>query len=619
MKLFEYKPLRTKLKLVIMSTSVLVIVLVFAGFFTYEHVTFKRILLKETSTKTDIIVRNSNKALTIRDSLEASRILNSLAPQLHINSVVIFDNNNAVFASYSHKPQENLLHIKLPSSYNTQFKDDAIVVYKPITLNNRQIGTIYMSTDLADQQQRFWSYIKIAFLVLIISLTVAYIAATFLAKNISEPIISLADTAQLVYQKGDYSIRADKLSNDETGFLADSFNQMLFHIQEQDAELKKINRAIKNTEKRYRSTLDHMLEGCQIIGYDWHYLYLNQVAIKQSRAKKENILGKSMMHVYPGIENTDLFKYIRRCMLDRIPHDMENKFVYPDGEKKWFTLNIEPVPEGVFILSEDITEQRTLKKELKNHQEHLEDIVRERTTQLETANKEMESFAYSVSHDLRAPLRAISGYTKMLEEECGDNINDEGNRLIRVIQNSAKTMGSLIDDLLALSRLGRKEIRKSPVDMTQLTQTALHEINKFTDHKAEVKINELLEVTADGSLINQVMVNLLSNAIKYSSKKDRPIVEVKSEKKNGHLIYSVTDNGAGFDMQYVGKLFGVFQRLHSSFDFDGTGVGLAIVNLIIRRHNGSVWAEGKENEGATFYFSLPAKEVNEPQVTKNKV
>ena len=619
MKLFEYKPLRTKLKLVIISTCVLVIVLVFAGFFTYEHVTFRRILLKEATTKADIIAQNSNKALTFRDSVEAVRILNSLAQQLHVNSIVIFNNNDKVFASYSNRTQERVLHINLPSSYNTLFKDDAIIVYKPITINNRQIGSIYMSTDLADQKQRFWSYIQIAFLVLIISLTVAYIAATFLAKNISQPIISLADTAQLVYEKGDYSIRAEKLSNDETGFLADSFNQMLFQIQEQNAELKKINIDIQNTEKRYRTTLDNMLEGCQIIGYDWHYLYLNEVAVKQSRMKKEDILGKGMMGVYPGFEYTELFKYIRRCMLDRIPHQMEYEFLFPDGEKKWFTYNIEPVPEGVFILSEDITEHRHLKKELKNHQEHLEDLVRERTSQLETANKEMESFAYSVSHDLRAPLRAVSGYAKLLEEEYGSTLDEEGNRLINVIQNSAKTMGSLIDDLLALSRLGRKEIKKNPVDMTQLTQSALHVINKLSDKKTEVKINELHPVNADASLMTQVMINLLSNAIKYSSKKDRPLVEVKSEKKNDHLIYSVTDNGAGFDMQYVGKLFGVFQRLHSSFDFEGTGVGLAIVNLIIRRHNGSVWAEGKVNEGATFYFSLPADEVNEPKTNKNKV
>jgi len=350
-----------------------------------------------------------------------------------------------------------------------------------------------------------------------------------------------------------------------------------------------------------------MLEGCQIIGFDWKYLYLNDVAIKHSRSTKEELIGKTMMDVYPGIENTEMFQYMNLCMKERTPNQMENKFVYPDGEKKWFTLSIEPVPEGIFILSEDITERKKLQEELNKHHEQLEELVKDRTSQLEAANKDMESFSYSVSHDLRAPLRAVSGYARMLEQDYSNILDKEGNRLLGVIQNNAKTMGSLIDDLLALSRLGRKEIRKSLIDMTKLTKTVLQEINKITSNNAEVKINKLHPVMADNSLMSQVMTNLLSNAIKYSSKKEKPVVKISSEEKDGQFIYSVSDNGAGFDMQYAQKLFGVFQRLHASHEFEGTGVGLAIVHLLIRKHGGNVWAEGEVNKGATFYFSLPAE------------
>ncbi|OGU43904.1 MAG: hypothetical protein A2000_01790 [Ignavibacteria bacterium GWB2_36_8] len=607
MKFFEYKPIRSKLKLVIISTCVLTVILVFAGFFTYEYVTFKKILIDDLSTKADLIAENSNAALTFRDYTDATRILNSLVSQPHITAAAIYDKNKTIFASYTREGQEEVFPAKPLSSDTSLFNDDAIVVYKAIILSGEQIGTLYLSKDLASQKQRFWSYLEIALLVLIGSLTAAYVVANILAKNISAPIISLAETSKKVSQQKDYSIRAAKISNDETGFLADSFNQMLVQIQERDADLHKTYETIQDAEKRYRTTLDHMLEGCQIIGFDWKYLYLNDVAIKHSRSTKEELIGKTMMDVYPGIENTEMFQYMNLCMKERTPNQMENKFVYPDGEKKWFTLSIEPVPEGIFILSEDITERKKLQEELNKHHEQLEELVKDRTSQLEAANKDMESFSYSVSHDLRAPLRAVSGYARMLEQDYSNLLDKEGNRLLGVIQSNAKTMGSLIDDLLALSRLGRKEIRKSLIDMTKLTKTVLQEINKITSNNAEVKINKLHPVMADNSLMSQVMTNLLSNAIKYSSKKEKPVVKISSEEKDGQFIYSVSDNGAGFDMQYAQKLFGVFQRLHASHEFEGTGVGLAIVHLLIRKHGGNVWAEGEVNKGATFYFSLPAE------------
>lgn len=228
-----------------------------------------------------------------------------------------------------------------------------------------------------------------------------------------------------------------------------------------------------------------------------------------------------------------------------------------------------------------------------------------RTEQLESVNKELEAFTYSVSHDLRAPLRAVNGYASMIEEDYSKILDDEGKRLLSVVQYNARKMGNLIDDLLAFSRLGRHEIQKTNIDMNELTEGALLELNKSVQHKADVTIGKLHPAKGDYGLINQVMVNLLSNGIKYTSKIKNPLVEINSVKKMGEIIYSVKDNGAGFDMQYVHKLFGVFQRLHRMEEFEGTGVGLAIVQRIINKHGGKVWAEAKPNEGAAFYFSLP--------------
>lgn len=259
----------------------------------------------------------------------------------------------------------------------------------------------------------------------------------------------------------------------------------------------------------------------------------------------------------------------------------------------------------------DITERKMVEEENQNKNvavlnayKKLELTARE----LEMVNKELESFSYSVSHDLRAPLRAINSYSQILEEEYGDRLDEEGIRLLNIVKGSAKRMGLLIDDLLALARLGKKEVKKNVVDMSELVQATIREIER-NHPKLAVKftVDDLPPAWGDYNLITQVMYNLISNAVKYSSKKDDAAVSIGAKALSEEHIYFVKDNGAGFDMKYVDKLFGLFQRLHHPNEFEGTGVGLAIVHRIITRHGGRVWAEGEPGKGAVFYFSLPVK------------
>jgi len=244
-------------------------------------------------------------------------------------------------------------------------------------------------------------------------------------------------------------------------------------------------------------------------------------------------------------------------------------------------------------------------KVYKMHQD-LENKVAERTVQLQNANKELEAFSYSVSHDLRTPLRAVSGYSIMLKEDYEGKLDEEGMRIINNILINSKMMGQLIDELLAFSRLGKKELAFTDVNMKQLVETAAEELLQTeTPGKYQIDIGSLPEAKADRSMIKQVLINLLGNAIKYSSKRSDPKIEIGATEEEKRIVYYVKDNGVGFDMAYAGKLFGVFQRLHSQEEFTGTGVGLALVKRIIDKHSGEVWAEGYENIGATFYFSLP--------------
>lgn len=276
-----------------------------------------------------------------------------------------------------------------------------------------------------------------------------------------------------------------------------------------------------------------------------------------------------------------------------------------------FSVRISPVTgadgtiTGCCIVAEEITERREAAIKLQNLNEELEQRVRERTAQYEVANKELGAFSYSVSHDLRAPLRAVGGYARMLEEDYRDRLDENGRRLLRVIRESAERMGVLIDELLALSRLGKREVRKTFVDMTTLVNTCHAELQAGTPHHARLVVHPLHPAPADPILIAQVWTNLLSNAVKYSSKVREPLIEISSVEMNGEVIYQVRDNGAGFEMEYASKLFGIFQRLHSSEEFEGTGVGLAITHRIIEKHNGKIWADGKVDQGATFWFSLP--------------
>jgi signal transduction histidine kinase len=235
----------------------------------------------------------------------------------------------------------------------------------------------------------------------------------------------------------------------------------------------------------------------------------------------------------------------------------------------------------------------------------LERLVAERTAQLETSNKELESFSYSISHDLRSPLRAIDGFSRILTEDYGDRLDDEGRRLLGVVRDNGRKMGELVDDLLGFSRLSREPLSTAAIDMKRLVGEVLGELQVSGEKPPRLVLGALPPARGDATLLKQVWANLLGNATKFSGRRERPVVEVSGHEDGTESVYCVKDNGAGFDMRYYDKLFGVFQRLHSEAEFSGSGVGLAIVQRIVTRHGGRVWAEGKVDEGAAFYFSLP--------------
>lgn len=374
--------------------------------------------------------------------------------------------------------------------------------------------------------------------------------------------------------------------------------QLELKVEERTRELRK-------SEEQLRHTMDNMLEGAQIIGFDWKYKYVNDTLVRHSKYSREELIGHTVQEKYPGIETTPTYAHYLRCFEKREAFHVENEFRFPDGSVGWFELSFQPVPEGIFILSIDITERKKAENKIKQLNQSLEQKVIKRTAELAAANKELEAFSYSVSHDLRAPLRAVNGYSDMLNAQYKDQLDDNAKRLLGVIKTNALNMGQLIDDLLQFSRTGRKEVVPAKADMKKMVETIFSELVKTSQKPPPaITVKNIPPAYCDAQLMQQVWANLVSNAIKYTSKKENPQIEVGSDEKENETHYYIKDNGAGFDMQYASKLFGVFQRMHSHKEFEGNGVGLALVQRIINKHGGKVWAEAELEKGATFYFTL---------------
>ncbi|MCI0415819.1 PAS domain S-box protein [bacterium] len=632
---FRHAPIKRKLVWIIMLTSIVALLLTTAAFVTYELIMFRRTVVRDLSAIASIIGANSTAAVAFHDQKSASEILEALHAEEHVTRACIYDKNGRVFAVY---PSKTGSKFPVPEETGHRFLNNRLVLFRTILLDNEKLGTVFIESNLQEMYSRINRYALIALAVTVASLLVALLLSSKLQRVISTPILRLAHTASEVSKKKDYSIRAVKKSMDEIGVLVEDFNEMLNQIQHKDAALlesyeqlekrvlertkdlqqeiierTKAEGALRKSELRFRSVAYSANDAIISADQDGNILSWSKGAEKIFGYIEEEVLGQPLTIIMPeryrkthkeGIERfkaTGETRVIGRTIelhglrKDGIEFPAELSIAsWVTGDERYFS--------GII---RDITERKRVEDEIRKLNIELEKRVRERTAELEAANKELEAFSYSVSHDLRAPLRKIDGFSQALLEDYESKLDEQGKDYLNRVRASSQRMAGLIDDILNLSRVTRTEMRRESVDLSSLAKSIVSDLQQTQmGRNVTVMIQNGVVANGDAHLLRVLLENLIGNAWKFTARHPKANIEFGCMSQNGRPVFFVRDDGAGFDMAYADKLFGPFQRLHSSATFEGTGIGLATVQRIVNRHGGRVWAEGSVEIGATFYFTV---------------
>ncbi|HEY2774356.1 MAG TPA: PAS domain S-box protein [Candidatus Binatia bacterium] len=384
---------------------------------------------------------------------------------------------------------------------------------------------------------------------------------------------------------------------------------------ERDNERRRVaEEALRHSEERYRSLVEDMNDVIYTFDETGRFTYISPVVEQMTGHKPEELFGRSFTDFVHPDDRPFLIASLSR-VLERRREPIEFRIFARDGQLRWCRSSsrrhvVGGVAVGITGCLTDVTEVRSAHDEIRRLNEALEQRVHERTAELAAANKELEAFGYSVSHDLRGPLRVIEGFSQLLTDEFGDLLGEKGVQYLESVRGSTRRMAQLIQDLLNLSRVTRNAIERRPVDLASIATSIVGELRRAEPARdVDFEITQDLGASGDPSMLRMVVENLLGNSWKYTSRHPSARIEFGSRRERGEVVFFVQDDGAGFDMKYADKLFLPFQRLHLPGEFDGTGVGLAIVDRIVRRHGGRVWADGQVEAGATIFFTLaPARD-----------
>jgi PAS domain S-box-containing protein len=605
-KPFRDLPIRRKVAMTIIATSGIALLLTSAAFMLYEWTNFQATALSNLTTLSRLIAQNSTAALRFNDEEDARGTLATLRAEKDIVTAALYDAQGRRVAFYQTTGSPPPAELDAVPSTGYVFSSRRLKVYEPVVHETRRWGTLVVQSSLAAMYWRFLLYGAIVLTILGTSSLVAFALSSRLQQRITDPIQELAETAHAITDQSDYSRRASRYGDDELGALTDAFNRMLDEIKEREQRFLA-------SEERLRVALAAAEMGT------WRYY----------PAKRESIVDENFRRIYglPAGNGTATAEEVTACI---VPEDRERTWAAldqvlqnPDGQYacdyrvrstdgiRWVRDRgrvmraVDGRVEYITGALVDITERKHAEEEIQRLNADLEQRVAERTAQLEQSNRELEAFTYSVSHDLRGPLRHMSGYAEIVHDDAASTLSDEARSCLGRISSAATRLTRIVDSLLNLSRVGRQQLVLQRTRLDDLVTAAMRELEAETkNRRVEWQRQRLPIVDCDPSLMHIVFVNLLSNALKYSRPRDVAVIHIGMQVENGETAIVVRDNGVGFDPRFQSKLFGVFERLHSPSAFEGTGIGLATVDRIIRKHGGRIWAKAAVNEGATFYFTL---------------
>jgi PAS domain S-box-containing protein len=628
--------IRAKLFAIVMITTSSALVITALSLTVFELKSYREDMVREVMSLAHVIAANSTTALAASDRAAADSILGASAALPELLTVCLYDRDNSLFAGYT-RPDQPLRCPAHAEGSGVQRRPAGILVHQPVLRDGQPIGTLRLFSHLGELRRRVNLHLVILLIALFASALVALLIATRLQRIVSEPILALGHTAKNVSANRDYSLRAEKQSEDEIGATVDAFNQMLDRIGAADAALRLAGEQSRSHARILQSILDNMGEGIAVVDDGGRFLIWNPAATRLlGRAPLETSLMDWPRHF--GVSMPDGSSLsdpqespVARAIRGEPVNDLELFVRGGDGRPgRWLSVTARPLLgegedakiRGGIAVFRDVSERRAAEEELRSLNVTLERRIAERTaalelraTELKRSNESLEAFAYVASHDLQEPLRAMAIYAQLLGRQYQGKLDAQADGYIASVIDGAERMRALILALLDYSRVGRGPLRTRTISLESVFDTALADLAAtIADSGARVVRGPLPTLDVDPVQIAQLFRNLITNAIKFR-REEPPVVEVSAEARDGAWHFAVRDNGIGIEPRHHARIFVIFQRLHGR-DRAGTGIGLAVCKKIVEHHGGQITVASELGKGSTFTFTLPAERAARPADTE---
>jgi PAS domain S-box-containing protein len=607
-------PIQRKLMSVIMLTCLAVLVLMVSAYLMLEYYSFRKATGNNLLTLGGVIASNSSAALAFDSPKDANEILSALKANPHIVEACLYDIDGEIFAKYP----VNAPSVNFPSAIQLEgyrFEKGYISGFNAVMQEGKKLGTLYLKSDMKAMYSQLRHYGLIGLFLIIGSLAVAYILSKLLQKSISQPILALEQTAKVISEMHDYSVRATQYGKDEVGSLTNTFNQMLSRIEEQNMEITAFN---QNLERNLfiETLFDTLVDNVAVFDTNCQYVALNKKGEESYKVAEKDVIGKSVLEIFPEVNHSGMYEKLQRALKGETIHDISyySPVLKSYLENFYIPLkNIDGEVYNVLLVGHDNTELLETAERLRHVNQELE----EKNEELLKSNRDLEQFAYVASHDLQEPLRKIQTFTQLM----GDNFYDEEKQknYHKKIAQAASRMQNLIQDVLNFSRISKTEEAFVDIDLNKILENLKNDFELIIREKEAVINHPVLPVIKGIPLqLSQLFSNIISNALKYNEKKpviDISLKKLSSEEIKKHLKLSenvsyikikFSDNGIGFESQFSEQIFNIFQRLHGKQTYSGTGIGLAICKKIVENHHGIIYAYSEPNIGATFTVILPS-------------